>query len=110
MKYLSTALAASLALACSACSTQIPQPTTISGVTATPTSTRPGETILLVSLEDGSVVKQTINSEADLCFKLNSSSTTTCLTQGEPVVDPLSNRIVGFKMIEDHIELVALTN
>ena len=29
----------------------------------------PGETILLVSLADGTVIKQTIASDADLCFK-----------------------------------------
>tara|TARA_R110002096_G_scaffold22547_10_gene72355 strand:+ start:7989 stop:8321 length:333 start_codon:yes stop_codon:yes gene_type:complete len=110
MKYLSTALAACLALACNACGSQIPQPTEVSGITPTPISAEPGEAILLVSLEDGSVVKQTISSDADLCFKMITSSTTTCLTQGEPVVDPHSNRIVGFKMIEDHIELVARTN
>ena len=67
----------------------------------------PRETVLLVSLDDGSVIKQTIQSSADLCFKKSSDSATTCLTQGDPVYDPATNAVIGFEMIEDHIELVA---
>ncbi len=106
MKYLPVASTVALALAMAACSTP--------SATATPTNVEslqspgaPHETILLVSLEDGSVVKQTISSDADLCFKLNSQSTTTCLTEGEPVIDPVTNTVVGFKMIEEHIDLIA---
>lgn len=65
------------------------------------------ETVLLVSLEDGSVIMQTIQSSADLCFKKNTESATTCLTQGAPVYDPSTNAVIGFQMIEDHIDLVA---
>lgn len=65
------------------------------------------ETILLVSLDDGSVIMQTINSSADICFKNNSVSSTTCLTRGAPVVDPSTDTIIGFEMVEDQIELVA---
>jgi hypothetical protein len=67
----------------------------------------PHETILLVSLDDGSVIKQTIRSTAELCFKKNSESATTCLTQGAPIIDPTTNAVIGYKMIEEHIELVA---
>ena len=67
----------------------------------------PRETILLVSLDDGSVIKQIIHSSADLCFKNNSDSRTTCLTQGAPVYDPSTNAVIGFEMIEDQIDLVA---
>lgn len=65
------------------------------------------ETILLVSLDDGTVIKQTINISAEICFKQSSSSLTTCLTQGDPIVDPQTNTVIGFEMIEDHIDLVA---
>ena len=65
------------------------------------------ETVLLVSLEDGSVIKQTIQSTADLCFKNAADSATTCLTEGAPVYDPATNSVIGFEMIEDHIDLVA---
>ena len=75
------------------------------GVTLSPEA--PNETVLLVSLDDGSVIMQTIQSSADLCFKKSSDSATTCLTQGAPVYDPSTNTLIGFEMIEEHIELVA---
>lgn len=70
----------------------------------------PRETVLLVSLDDGSVIKQTIRSTAELCFKKNSESATTCLTQGAPILDPATNAVIGYKMIEEHIDLVAKSN
>lgn len=75
------------------------------GVSLSPET--PRETVLLVSLDDGSVIKQTIQTSADLCFKKSTDSATTCLTQGDPVYDPATNAVIGFEMIEDHIELVA---
>ena len=68
------------------------------------------DTILLVSLDDGSVVMQTINASADLCFKRNSDSATTCLTRGDPVIDATTNAVIGFEMIENHIDLIAKTD
>lgn len=65
------------------------------------------ETTLLVNLEDGSVIKQTLNIDADVCFKQISSSDTTCFTKGEAIISPDTNMIIGYEMIEDHIELVA---
>ena len=68
------------------------------------------ETMLLVSLEDGTVIKQTISVDADVCFKQNSQSSTMCLTQGSPIIDPDTNTVIGFEMIEDHIDLIAKTD
>ena len=68
------------------------------------------QALLLVSLADGSVIKQTIESDADVCFKLNAASTTTCLTQGAPVVDPATNAVIGYEMIENKIDLIAKTD
>ncbi len=68
------------------------------------------DTVLLVSLDDGSVIMQTINTGADVCFKKNSDSFTTCFTQGKPVIDPVSNTVIGFEMIENHIDLIAKTD
>lgn len=65
------------------------------------------ETLLLVSLEDGSIIKQTISSSADICFKKNSDSATTCLTQGAPIFSQDTDTVIGFEMIEDHIDLIA---
>lgn len=68
------------------------------------------ETLLLVSLADGSVIKQTISSNADICFKSNSDSATTCLTQGAPIFSPETDQVIGFEMIEERIDLVAKTD
>lgn len=80
------------------------------GTTTTQRSATDHETVLLVSLEDGSVIKQTIESDADLCFKSSTASSTTCFTQGAAIVSPDTNLVIGFEMIEDHIDLVAKTD
>ena len=67
------------------------------------------ETILLVSLDDGTVIMQTIHTRSDICFKRNSVSSTTCLTRGQPILDPGSQEIIGFEMIEEQIDLVPST-
>lgn len=73
-------------------------------------ATNDHETILLVSLDDGSVVMQKIHSAADVCFKVNSDTATTCLTQGAPVIDQHTNSVIGYEMIEAQIELLAKTD
>lgn len=114
MKYLPVATLLPLAVVLGACSTSgvrsAPAQEVARDVAISASQELPRETILLVSLEDGSVIKQTIISDADLCFKMNAESSTTCLTQGEPVIDPDSNTIIGYEMIEDHIELIAKTD
>lgn len=67
-------------------------------------------TTLLVSLDDGSIIKQFINVGADICFKQNSASATTCFSQGNAIVDPHTNEIVAYEMVEAHIELIAESN
>lgn len=67
-------------------------------------------TMLLVSLEDGTVIKQTIDGHADVCFKQNSASSTICLTQGDAIIDPATNTLIGYEMIENHIDLLAKTD
>ena len=110
MKYLLSALLLPSIVGLVACSTPATAPRPAPefarqvDVSLTPDSR---ETVLIVSLDDGSVIMQTIQSSADLCFKKNSDSATTCLTQGAPVYDPDSNAVIGFEMIEDHKELIA---
>ena len=105
MKNLPLLLIPLLLVLLGACSTNSATATLPSDSTALPAA--PNETILLVSLEDGTVIKQTIASDADLCFKQNAVSSTICLTQGAAVLDPDTNAVVGFEMIEDRIDLVA---
>ena len=101
MKNLSVASLLACVIALSACSTQ---------TAAVSQTTDLHETVLIVSLEDGSVIMQTINSNADFCFKSSSGSSTTCLTQGAAIVSPDTNAVIGFEMIEDQIDLVAKTD
>ena len=94
-----------------ACAGSTVSPSSVDGlVTQTAvsmTQESPRQTMLLVSLNDGSIIMQTISSSADVCFKKNSDSATTCLTQGAPIMDPDSNTVIGFEMVEEHIDLVA---
>ena len=93
--------------ACGAQQSYLPA-STPSGATplTTISSKQSKDTILLVSLEDGSIIMQTIQSGADICFKQNSDSTTTCLTQSAPIIDPASNTVIGFEMTEEQIQLI----
>lgn len=68
------------------------------------------EAMLLVSLDDGTVIMQTIESPASVCFKLNSETSTTCLLQGAPLVDPATDAVIGYEMIEEKIDLIARTD
>ena len=61
-------------------------------------------TILLVSLEDGSIVRQTVNLDADICMKSLGSTETNCLTQGDPVVND-AGIVVGYEMLPETIQL-----
>ena len=65
------------------------------------------EAVLLVSLQDGTVIQQTISLDADICFKTNGRSATTCLTRGEPIFDQGAGAIIGYEMNSSQIELVA---
>jgi len=114
MKTLSLALLVPLAAVLGACSstTVAPAPAieTAQDVAISLSPEAPRETVLLVSRNDGSVVMQTIYTSADVCFKKSSDSSTTCLTQGDPVFDAVTNTVIGYEMIEEHIDLVAKTN
>lgn len=61
-------------------------------------------TILLVSLNDGSIIRQTINLDADICIKMLENVTTTCLTKGGAIVNNLGV-VVGYEMISETIQL-----
>jgi len=111
MKCLSRWPALLLPCVLGACSTHTTDPATASPANNTMythiADRQSHQTMLLVSLEDGSVIKQSIDGYADICFKQSSSSSTTCLTEGDAIVDPATNTVIGFEMIEDHIDLIA---
>lgn len=68
------------------------------------------QAVLFVSMEDGSVVRQSITSTADYCFKENGRSDTTCFTEGEAIIDPDSQKVIAHEMIEDRLHLYAGRN
>lgn len=63
------------------------------------------ETILLVSRENGSIIRQTVSLDADICLKSIQSPMTTCFTQGSPIINDVGT-IVGYEMNEHTVELV----
>jgi len=87
-----------------------PPPDAAEPTVTSATEGSPHEAMLLVSLEDGTVIKQAIDVDADVCFKQNSSTSTLCFTQGDAIVDPATNTVIGFEMIEERIDLIAKTD
>ena len=61
---------------------------------------------LLVSLNDGSIISQVVDIDADICMKSNSSPVTQCLRRGEPVYGPEGRTVIGYRMERSEIELV----
>ena len=68
------------------------------------------DTVLLVSLEDGTVIKQMISVDADICFKRLGVSKTTCFFEGAPIYDSAMESVIGHEMIEKQIELIGRSN
>ncbi len=62
-------------------------------------------TVLLVSLQDGSIIKQDIDLDADICMKSNASSVTTCLYKGDPIFDPDTDQLIGYHMQSEQVDL-----
>ena len=64
------------------------------------------ETLLLVRLQDGTVIQQTVHVDADICFKTNGVSTTTCLTRGDPILGGSGGSVIGYEMTRRQVELI----
>lgn len=62
------------------------------------------DTILIVGLEDGSFVRQTVALGADICVKQLDNPTTTCLRQGDAIFNGMGV-VVGYEMLSETIEL-----
>ncbi len=78
----------------------------VTGCAAPPQDVAPGDALLLVSLNDGSIVGQQIDADADVCMKANESPTTTCLSRGTPLMGGAGRTIIGYQMVETEIELI----
>ena len=64
------------------------------------------ETLLLVSMPDGTIIEQTIEVDADVCLKQIEDSRTTCYARGEPIYDGAGSAIIGYRMERKQIQLV----
>lgn len=58
------------------------------------------EAMLLVSLDNGQLVLQHVDIDADICMKSNASPETRCFKRGEPIYDVDASTIVAY-----HLEL-----
>ena len=96
--YVVASLSLSFLFGCSHAPTQAANPTDRHG---------DGLTILLVSLEDGSIIRQSLDLDADICMKSLLSPATTCFTQGDAIVNS-NGVIVGYEMDSETIELQGL--
>ena len=65
----------------------------------------PESAMLLVAMSDGRFVMQEIAFDADICWKVNDSPKTGCFKKGDPVIDPDTDRIVGYEMIKSDLSL-----
>ena len=63
--------------------------------------------MLLVSLQDGSIVQQHVPLDADICFKESVGTSTTCYTRQEAVFDGTGTTVIGYRMEQSRIELRA---
>ena len=61
--------------------------------------------VLLVGLEDGSMIRQEIPVDADICMKALDDSATTCLTRAEPIMSDDGSRIIAYHMNRTEIDL-----
>ena len=79
----------------------------VSGCVTVPPNELPSEAMLLVGLQDGSIIQQYVSVDADICFKENSASSTTCYTRDTPIWDTVGDTIIGYRMQRTQIELLA---
>lgn len=68
-----------------------------------PQSVVPPATMLLVSLDDGSLIRQDVSVDADVCMKSASAPQTVCFRRGAPI--HRDDQIIGYEMDRTEIEL-----
>jgi len=77
----------------------------LAGCSAPQPVTAPPSALLLVSLDDGSIIAQDIAADADVCMKTANDSATVCFQRNRPLVQ--GNVVVGYHMTRTEIQLVA---
>lgn len=82
-----------------------PMPTnTTSNLSDDPATNIEHSTMLLVGLDDGSFVRQTVSLDAEICVKDLNDPKTTCLKQGDAITNS-QGVVVGYRMVSETIDL-----
>ena len=63
--------------------------------------------LLLVSLEDGTIIRQDVDIDADVCMKSSNDAATTCFKKGEPIFSEDQLQVIGYYMDRSEISLYA---
>ncbi|NNE34934.1 MAG: hypothetical protein HKN13_06845 [Rhodothermales bacterium] len=77
---------------------------TTSDVTNDPAGDIEYSTMLLVGLDDGTFVRQTVALDAEICVKDLNDARTTCLKQGDAITNS-QGVVVGYHMVAETIDL-----
>lgn len=76
-------------------------------ITEEPAEPARPEALLLVSLEDGQLVMQHVDVDADFCMKSNADPQTRCFKRGEPIYDADASTIVAYHLESRNLDLHA---
>ncbi len=68
---------------------------------------KPAGALLLVSLDDGQLVMQHIDVDAEICMKSNDDPTTRCFARGAAIFDPLTDAVVAYRLESSELDLYA---
>ncbi len=73
---------------------------------AATTASHPGA-LLLVSLEDGQLIMQHIDVDAEFCMKSNADPATRCFARGAAIYDPTTDTVVAYQLETSELDLYA---
>ncbi len=63
--------------------------------------------LLLVSLDDGQLVMQHIDVDAEFCMKSNADPATRCFSRGQPIYDPATATVIAYQLETSELDLYA---
>ena len=65
----------------------------------------PGGALLLVSLDDGRMVLQHVDIDAEFCMKINANPATRCFARGDAIYDPATAAVVAYQLESSDFDL-----
>lgn len=99
------ALVLSSILFLAACTSNFPMQDELSPAGAA--AVAPTNALLLVSLDDGQLVMQHIDVDAEFCMKSNADPATRCFSRGEAIYDPTTHALVAYQLEASELDLYA---